>query len=204
MILIGRYLSPFVRRVGTVLEHYGIAFEHRPLRAGGEEQDIIRRSSPLGRVPVLVLDNGDVLSDSALILDYLDTLAPAQARLAPDAGAEDRFRFLNALSIATGAAEKSIAVYSELKRPEERRHAPVVDNASRQTRDGLAWLEARVKGPWMWGESMTHLDISTVCYWDFIRIGAPDLFASLDCPRIADIAMRAGALDAFRKTVPTP
>ena len=45
MILIGRYHSPFVRRVGTVLEHYGIDFEHRTLRAGGEEQDIIRQTS---------------------------------------------------------------------------------------------------------------------------------------------------------------
>ena len=202
MILIGRYLSPFVRRVGVVLERYGIGFEHRPLRAGGEEQDIIRQSSPLGRVPILVLDNGDILSDSALILDYLDTLAPPDARLLPHTGEDDRFRFLNALSIATGAAEKSIAVYSELGRPEERRHAPVLDNASRQTRDGLAWLEARVKGPWMWGETMTHLDVSTVCYWDFIRIGVPDLFATLDCPRIADIAARAGGLDAFRRTMP--
>jgi len=202
MILIGRYLSPFVRRVGTVLEHYGIEFEHRPLRAGGEDQDIIRRSSPLGRVPVLVLDNGDVLADSALILDYLDTLAPPDADLLPRTGEDDRFRFLNALSIATGTAEKSIAVYLELGRPEERRHAPVVDNASRQTRDGLAWLEARVKGPWMWGETMTHLDVSTVCYWDFIRIGVPDLFATLDCPRIADVAARAGELGPFRKTMP--
>ena len=103
-----------MRRVGTVLEHYGIEFEHRPLRAGGEEQDIVRQSSPLGRVPVLILDNGDVLSDSALILDYLDTQAPPDARLMPGAGEEDRFRFLNALSIATGTAEKSISVYSEL------------------------------------------------------------------------------------------
>ena len=202
MILIGRYLSPFVRRVGVVLEHYGIGFEHRPLRAGGDDQDIIRRSSPLGRVPVLVLDNGDVLSDSALILDYLDTLAQPDARLLPHTGEDDRFRFLNALSIATGAAEKSIAVYSELARPGERRHAPAMDKASRQAKDGLAWLEARVKGRWMWGDSMTHLDVSTVCYWDFIRIGVPDLFATLDCPRIADIAARAGELDAFGKTMP--
>ena len=202
MILIGRYLSPFVRRVGTALEHYGIEFEHRPLRAGGDDQDVIRRSSPLGRVPVLILDNGDVLSDSALILDYLDTLAPPHANLMPRTGEEDRLRFLNALSIATGAAEKSIAVYSELGRPEERRHAPALDNASRQTRDGLAWLEARVKGPWMWGASLTHLDISVVCYWDFIRIGLPDLFATLDCPQIAEIVTRAGELDAFRRTTP--
>ena len=202
MILIGRHLSPFVRRVATTLEHYGIEYEHRPLRAGGDDQDVIRQSNPLGRVPVLVLDDGDVLSDSTLILDYLDTLAPPDARLAPNGDTGDRFRFRNALSVATGAAEKSIAVYSELARPEDRRHAPAVDNASRQTRDGLAWLEARVKGPWMWGETMTHLDVSTVCYWDFIRIGVPDLFATLDCPRIAGIAARAGELDAFRKTVP--
>ena len=202
MILIGRYLSPFVRRVGTALEHYGIEFEHRPVRAGGEEQDIVRQASPLGRVPVLILDNGDVLSDSALILDYLDTQAPPDARLMPGAGEEDRFRFLNALSIATGTAEKSISVYSELARPEERRHPPALANASRQMKDVLEWLEARVAGPWMWGASMTHLDVSVVCYWDFIRIGLPDLFATLDCPRIADIAARAGDLDAFRKTMP--
>ena len=202
MILIGRYLSPFVRRVATVLEHYGIDFEHRPLRAGGEEQDIVRQSSPLGRVPVVILDNGGVLSDSALILDYLDTLASPEARLAPNTGDEDQFRFRNALSIATGTAEKSISVYSELARPEERRHPPALANASRQVKDGLEWLEAEVAGPWMWSESMTHLDVSTVCYWDFIRIGTPDLFATLDCPRIADIVARAGQLDAFRKTMP--
>ena len=204
MILIGRYLSPFVRRVATVLEHYGIDFEHRPLRAGGEEQDIVRQSSPLGRVPVMILGNGDVLSDSALILDYLDTLAPPDARLSPNTGEEDRFRFRNALSIATGTAEKSISVYSELARSEERRHPPALANASRQVKDGLVWLEARVAGTWMWGESMTHLDVSTVCYWEFIRIGIPDLFTTLDCPRIGDIVARAGELDAFKKTMPVP
>lgn len=202
MILIGRHLSPFVRRVATALEHYGIEFEHRPLRAGGEEQDIVRQSSPLGRVPVMILDNGNVLSDSALILDYLDTLGPPDARLTPNGSEEDRFRFRNALSIATGAAEKSISVYSELARPEERRHPPALANASRQTKDGFAWLEAKVAGTWMWGETMTHLDVSTVCYWDFVRIGIPDLFATLDCPRIADIVARAGQLEAFRKTMP--
>ena len=204
MILIGRYLSPFVRRVGTVLEHYRIEFEHRPLRAGGEEQDIVRQSNPLGRVPVLILDNGDVLIDSALILDYLDTLAPPRASLTPNRGEGDRFRFRNALSVATGAAEKSISVYSELARPEERRHPPALANASRQVKDGFEWLEARVAGTWMWDETMTHLDVSTVCYWEFVRIGAPDLFATLDCPRIAEIVARAGQLDAFRKTAPVP
>lgn len=204
MILIGRHLSPFVRRVATTLEHYGIEYEQRPLRAGGEDQEIVRQSNPLGRVPVLILDNGDVLIDSALILDYLDTLAPPDARLTPNGDAGNLFRFRNALSVATGAAEKSISVYSELARPEERRHAPVLAKASRQAKDGFDWLEARVAGTWMWGETMTHLDVSTVCFWEFIRIGAPDLFATLDCPRIADIVARTGEIDAFAKTAPNP
>ena len=204
MILIGRHYSPFVRRVAAALLHYGFEFEHRPLRAGGETQDIVRQSNPLGRVPALVLDDGDVLIDSALILDYLDTLAPPDARLTPNGDAEDAFRFRNALYVATGAAEKSISVYSELRRPGELRHPPALANASRQAKDGFDWLEARVKGTWMWGESMTHLDVSTACYWEFIRIAAPDLFATLDCPRIAGIVERAGRLDAFTKTVPVP
>ena len=202
MILIGRYLSPFTRRVATTLEHYGIEYEQRHLRAGGEDQDIIRQFNPLGRVPVLILDNGDVLSDSALILDYLDTLVSPDARLTPNGDAGERFRFGNALSVATGVVEKSISVFYELRRPEERRHGPVMANASRQVKDGLDWLEARVAGTWMWGETMTQLDVSTVCFREFIRIATPDLFATLDCPRIADIAARAGELEAFRKTVP--
>ena len=204
MILIGRHFSPFVRRVAAVLLHYGIEFEHRPLRPSGETQDIVRQSSPLARVPVLVLDNGDALSDSTLILDYLDTLASPDTRLTPNGDTEDAFRFRNALYVATGAAEKSISVFSELGRPEALRHPPVLANASRQTKDGFDWLEARVKGPWMWGESITHLDVSTACYWEFIRIGVPDLFATLDCPRIAGIVERAGRLDALGKTVPVP
>ena len=44
MILIGRYLSPFVRRVGATLHHFGMEFEHRPIRAGGADQDEIRKS----------------------------------------------------------------------------------------------------------------------------------------------------------------
>ena len=106
------------------------------------------------------------------------------------------------MSVATGVVEKSISVFYELRRPEERRHGPAMANASRQVKDGLDWLEARVAGTWMWGETMTQLDVSTVCFREFIRIATPDLFATLDCPRIADIAARAGELEAFRKTVP--
>ena len=78
MILIGQYDSPFVRRVGIALTLYGLPFEHRPWSSFGEA-DKIRQYNPLTRVPTLVLDNGEVLIDSHIILDYLDSLMPAEA-----------------------------------------------------------------------------------------------------------------------------
>ena len=76
MILIGQYDSPFVRRVGIALVLYGMAFEHRAWSVFGDGEQV-RRLNPLMRVPVLVLDDGFALTDSHMILDYLDGQVPA-------------------------------------------------------------------------------------------------------------------------------
>ena len=76
MILIGQYDSPFVRRVGITLALYRLPFAHRPgaVFADGEK---VRAFNPLMRVPTLVLDDDEVLFDSAGMIDALDDLARA-------------------------------------------------------------------------------------------------------------------------------
>src|SRR4051812_35521702 len=82
MILIGQYDSPFVRRVAIALRLYGLPFEHRPWSTFAEG-DKIAPYNPLRRVPTLVLDDGDALIESAMILDYLDDRAgPEKALIA--------------------------------------------------------------------------------------------------------------------------
>ena len=71
MILIGQYDSPFVRRVAIAMRLYGIAFEHKPWSTFGDA-DKIAPYNPLRRVPTLVLDDGEALIESAMILDHLD------------------------------------------------------------------------------------------------------------------------------------
>lgn len=73
MILIGQYDSPFVRRVGIALTLYDLPFEHRPWSVFGDAEKL-RAINPLMRVPVLVLPDGPALTDSHMILDYLDNL----------------------------------------------------------------------------------------------------------------------------------
>src|SRR5689334_2329113 len=80
MFLIGQYDSPFVRRVAIALRLYGLSFEHRPWSTFGDA-DKIAPYNPLRRVPTLVLDDGEALIESAIILEYLDELVGEGAKV---------------------------------------------------------------------------------------------------------------------------
>ena len=105
MILIGQYDSPFVRRVGIALTLYGLPFQHRPCSIFADA-DKIRPYNPVVRVPTLVLDDGEVLIESHNILDYLDSLVPADRKLYP-LTEPARHRALKAAALATGLADKA-------------------------------------------------------------------------------------------------
>ena len=79
MILIGRYDSPYVRRVGVSLHVLAISFELLPLSPFSQAPQF-RQFNPIGRMPALILANGEVLIESAAILDYLDEIVgPSRA-----------------------------------------------------------------------------------------------------------------------------
>jgi glutathione S-transferase len=111
MILIGQYDSPFVRRVGIALTLYGMPFEHKPWSSFGDAARI-RVYNPLTRVPTLVLDDGDVLTDSASMLDYLDSLVAADRRMFPVAEPA-RHRAMHVASLATGLGDKAVSLFYE-------------------------------------------------------------------------------------------
>ena len=111
MILIGQYDSPFVRRVGIALRLYDFAFEHRPWSTFGDA-DKIAPYNPLRRVPTLVLDNGESLIESTIILDHLDERAgPAKAMIAESGDA--RRKALKICALATGLADKAVSLFYE-------------------------------------------------------------------------------------------
>src|SRR6478752_5606656 len=101
MLLLGMFDSPFVRRVAISLTTLQLDFEHRNWSVG-RDFDRIREYSPLGRVPVLVLDSGEALTESALILDYLDRRVGPSRALTPR-GADDHLAMLRLMAFATGA-----------------------------------------------------------------------------------------------------
>ncbi|MFO0998680.1 MAG: glutathione S-transferase family protein [Alphaproteobacteria bacterium] len=198
MILIGQYDSPFVRRVGIALTLYGLAFEHRPWSTFGDA-DKLRPHNPLTRVPTLVLDDGDVLIESHAILDYLDSLVPAERAMFPRAEPE-RHRALKVAALGTGLAEKAVALFYE-----KNFHNEVSDLfASRcrtQLASTLAVLEAdRVtrKSDYWFGPRIGHADVAVAVAIRFITEAHPGLVTMAEFPALRAHSEKLEALPAFK------
>ena len=186
MILIGQYDSPFVRRVGIALRLYGMAFEHRPWSVFGDAE-AIRALNPLIRVPTLVLDDGFVLTDSHMILDYLDHQVNKKLVMFPR-HEPARHQALKIATLGTGLADKAVSLLYE-KVLHQATSATWAARCMTQIGAVLTALEADRAGrdgPWWFGERLSHSDIAVACAWTFVaeaHAGAVDLspYPALGC-----------------------
>ncbi|MGX4769254.1 glutathione S-transferase family protein [Bradyrhizobium guangdongense] len=201
MFLIGQYDSPFVRRVALALRFYDLAFEHRPWSTFGDA-DKIAPYNPLRRVPTLVLDDGEALIESTIILDYLDELVGAERAMLPRSGAERR-RHLRICALATGLGDKAVSLlYERVLRKEQL--ALWVERCQAQIGDVLAVLEAeraKVTTPYWLGDRIGHADIAVACVVRFTREAHPDLFEAARYPALSAHADRCEDLTPFKEIV---
>ena len=201
MILIGQYDSPFVRRVAVALRLYGHAYEHRPWSTFGDA-DRIAPLNPLRRVPTLVLDDGEVLIESAAILDHLDEIAGPSRALIPESGAARRHA-LKVCALATGLADKAVSLlYERLLHPQTSQ--AWIDRCTAQITDvleALATDKARGATSWWLGDTIGHADIAVACVLRFLREAHPSLWNDERWPVLAEHAARCEALEAFRGVV---
>lgn len=204
MLLIGMFDSPFVRRCAISAKLLGIGFEHANWSVGVDFERI-REFSPLGRVPALVLDNREVLVDSATILDHFDELAGPKRALLPPAGVERR-EAQRVIGNAIGAAEKAREILNErIVRPKELHYEPWLQRCRSQMHGALGEVEAacarRALGEWLVGETISQADITCACIYtllteSLIRIEEE----GARYPRLKVLAARCEALPEFQAT----
>jgi glutathione S-transferase len=197
-ILIGQYDSPFTRLVAVALRRYAIAYEHRPWSVWSNAEEVAR-VNPLMRVPVLVIEDGTALIESAAILDHLDeTVGPARSLL-PRSGPARR-EGLRLCALATGLGDKAVSLFYETLL----RDAPSrvwIDRCRRQIAGTLDVLEAerasRATSFWV-GETLGHVDIAVACVLRFTSEAHPGLLDPDRWPALTAHAARCEALDDFR------
>ncbi len=201
MQLIGMLDSPYVRRVAVSLKLMGLPFEHRSLSVF-RNFDEFAAINPAVKAPSLVCDDGEVLMDSTLILDYLEELAGPAKSLMPASGAARRHA-LQIIGLGLVACEKTVQiVYERDLRPAEKRHQPWLDRVTAQLHsayDQIEPLVARADG-WLCGARILQPDITVAVAWRFLQFALPDAIAPARYPAIAAFSTRAEALPEFAST----
>ncbi len=198
MILVGQYDSPYVRRVAVSLRVLGFAYEHDTRSVFGDF-DAIRQINPLGRIPSLVLDDGEVLIDSVAILDWLDQTVGPERALLPAAGAERR-RALRLIALATGAIDKiGAATYERMIRPAALRWPEWIARCRRQGEGAIAALAAQT---WPAVKALDQAQITTVCMIRYVRMADPEALPPGRHPSLDALSARCEALPAFHATFP--
>ncbi|MFO1161143.1 MAG: glutathione S-transferase family protein [Reyranellaceae bacterium] len=146
LLLIGVNRSPYTRRVAITLEAYGIPYEQQAVSGFGNRTEV-RAANPLGRIPALVLDNGEVLIDSAAIIDHLDEVRGRDQALTPADGAERR-AVLRVAALMMGACDKLLAgAYERNHHPPEKVHQPWINDCFAQATHALGAVDALLETP---------------------------------------------------------
>jgi glutathione S-transferase len=201
MILVGQYDSPYVRRVAISLKLAGLQFT-RDTRSVFADADEMRHINPLGRVPSLVLDDGEVLIDSGAILDHIDELIGPDRSLLPARGALRR-KALRIVALATGAIDKAGAVaYERMLRPQEKIYMPWIGRCLTQLASALAALDALPLTPWYLGAQPMQPDITVGVMLGYLDLRVADALPAGRYPTLETLAAACQALPEFAATVP--
>ena len=194
MKLIGMLDSPYVRRVAISLDLYGVEFVHEALSVFSTFAEF-SQVNPVVKAPTLVLDDGTMLMDSSLILDYLETLAPADKKLLPQQPAA-RAHDLHLLGLALAACEKSVQIVYEHKlRPAEKLHAPWLERVSGQLLAAYALLDKQLAD----SQALTQASITAAVAWSFSQFTVASVVKADAFPNLKRHAERLEQHPAFRR-----
>src|SRR6185437_11194132 len=193
--LIGMLDSPYVRRTAISLRLMGFDFELSQLSVF-RNYDEFQAVNPVVKAPSLVTDDGVVLMDSTLILDYAERVAPAKSLM--PVGPREHAKALHLIGFALAANEKTVQiVYEKTQRPAEKHHQPWLDRVSGQLLRAYGVLEREAPSGWLGGDTPNQADITVAVAWRFTQSRFPELVTAAAHPKLAAHSARAEKLPVF-------
>lgn len=198
MQLIGKLDSPFVRRVAITLRLLELDFELKQVSTVSA-YDQFKAFNPVVKAPTLVCDDGMVLMDSSLIIDYLEHIADQS--LLPEGSAERR-RALRLIGLALTACEKVNQVVQERQlRPRELQYEPWAQRVMEQLLAAVAALDSEI-GRHPFGGILDQASITTAVAWGFIQQNLAESVVAAAFPAMAAHAAWAEQQTVFDETRP--
>ena len=203
MKLIGAVTSPYVRKVRIVMAEKKLEYEFVQEDVWAASTSIVA-SNPLGKVPCLLMETGEALYDSRVIVEYLDTLSPVGKLIPPSGRERTEVKVWEAL--ADGLLDASIAARLEATwtgRTDAQRCSAWIDRQMDKIHASLAAMERGLGDkPFCSGVHLSLSDVAVGCalgYLDF-------RFASLDWrsayPQLARLQEKLAQRQSFIDTCP--
>jgi len=202
MKLIGSLTSPYVRKVRIVMAEKRLDFQL--VLEDVWASDAILASNPLGKVPCLVMEGGEAVFDSRVIVEYLDTLSPV-GKLIPASGRE-RAEVKTWEALADGLLDAAILVRLENtfegRKPSERSQAWIDRQLEKIARALAAMDQGLADKPYCTGIHLTLADVATGCALGYLELRFPDIDWRADYPRLARLQDKLMQRPSFVDTAP--
>jgi glutathione S-transferase len=198
--IIASSTSPFVRKVRIALAEKKIEYQMQEVTPWAPDNPV-HEWNPLGKVPVLVLDDGSRLYDSRVIVEYLDTVSPV-SKLIPEPSRQ-RIVVKRWEALADGICDAALEIVVEGRRPARQQSREWIARQRQKVDAGVAELARDLaEKPWCNGEAYTLADIATGCALGYLDLRHPDIAWRDAYPNLARLAERLGKRPSFLDTVP--
>ena len=203
MRLIGMLDSPYVRRVAISLEFLGIPFEQDAISVFST-YEAFQRVNPVVKAPTLVCDDGEVLMDSSLILQFVEATRTGGDSLWSLGDATRMQHEMRAVSLALAACEKSAQIVYERKlRPSSAQYEPWVQRVQGQLLEAYAGLEREVqtRQP-VFAEPRRQASITAAVVWQFTQSMLAPIVVAENYPGLVALSARMECTPEFLKYSP--
>lgn len=203
MKLLGSNTSPYVRKVRVVMVEKKLDYVFVPEDVWAA-QTTISETNPLGKVPCLIMEGGEALFDSRVIVEYLDTLSPV-GKLIPSVGRE-RAEIKTWEALADGLLDAAILARLEAtwdgRTKAQRSHAWI----DRQLGKIHASLKAMSKGlgekPFCAGIHLSLADIAVGCALGYLDFRFAQIDWRIDYPNLQKLYDKLALRSSFAETQP--
>jgi glutathione S-transferase len=202
MRLIGMLDSPFVRRVAISLDVLGVPFQHEAVSVFSTFEKF-QSLNPVVKAPTLLCDDGTVLMDSSLILQFVEARFPRSRQLWSDDPRLLQQQF-SMLGLALAGCEKSVqAVYETNLRPLDKQHDPWLQRVRGQLVAAYAGLERSLHDARALPTAgFSHPTITAAVAWQFTQSMLKDWVPEHSHPQLASLARQLEQTSPFRKYPP--
>ena len=203
MKLIGSLTSPFVRKVRIVLAEKKLDYKF-DLEDVWSADTAIGTSNPLGQVPCLVMEGGEAVFDSRVIVEYVDTLSPV-GKLIPLSGRE-RVEVKTWEALADGLLGAAIQARMEAtwaQRSAEERSQAWIDRQMGKVKASLrAMSQGLGERTWCMGTHYSLADIAVGCALGYLDFRFPQIDWRLDYPNLGKLNDKLVQRQSFIDTTP--